>query len=215
MREALAPYQNQLVLCKGWIGTWEDYETTKLRRVIVKQPTIKIADKNLLFEEQQVISTEHHINMFIPFKELSGYKAQFQQYRTISFSGVVKQYTRKNGTTDYGINACPQYNLHLDFQRLLLALRSMGFPNSTQPACLHFLQHTAAPQLLMLERRLEEAGNALPTFEYNYGTYKERIVGMRKKVEEEIKWLSDYLSSRDYRRKSKGRKSFMEELKNM
>ena len=38
---------------------------------------------------------------------------------------------------------------------------------------------------------------------------------MRKKVEEEIKWLSDYLSSRDYRRAMKGRKSFMEELKGM
>ena len=215
MREALTKYENQLVLSKGWIDSWKDFEGSEIRQVCVKQPTIKIADKNLLFAEQEVISTEHHINLFIPFEDLSEYKAQFQQHRTISFSGVVKRYTRRNGTTDYGIAAAPQHHLHLDFQRLLLAMRSMGFPNSTQPAALHFLQHKAAPELLALEQRLEKAGNALPTFEYTYGTYKELIVGMRKKVEEEIKWLSDYLSSRDYRRKSKGRKSFIEELKGM
>ena len=215
MREALTKYENQLVLSKGWIDSWKDFEGSEIRQVCVKQPTIKIADKNLLFAEQEVISTEHHINLFIPFEDLSEYKAQFQQHRTISFSGVVKRYTRRNGTTDYGIAAAPQHHLHLDFQRLLLAMRSMGFPNSTQPAALHFLQHKAAPELLALEQRLEKAGNALPTFEYTYGTYKELIVGTRKKVEEEIKWLSDYLSSRDYRRKSKGRKSFIEELKGM
>ena len=215
MREALTEYENQLVLCKGWIDSWKDFEGSEIRQVCVKQPTIKVADKNLVFAEQKVIWTEHHINLFIPFEDLTEYKAQFQQHRTISFSGVVKRYTRKNGSTDYGIAAAPQHHLHLDFQRLLLALRSMGFPNSTQPASLHFLQHTAAPQLLVLEQRLEKAGNALPTFEYNYETYKEMIVGMKKKVEEEIKWLSDYLSSRDYRRKNKGRKSFMEELKGM
>ena len=215
MREALTEYENQLVLCKGWIDSWKDFEGSEIRQVCVKQPTIKVADKNLVFAEQKVISTEHHINLFIPFEDLTEYKAQFQQHRTISFSGVVKRYTRKNGSTDYGIAAAPQYNIHLDFQRLLLALRSMGFPSNTTHSCLNFLQHTAAPQLLALEQRLEEAGNALPTFEYNYGTYKELIGGMRKKVEEELKSVSVFLSSRDYRRAMKGRKSVMEELKGM
>lgn len=215
MREALTEYENQLVLCKGWIDSWKDNEGREIRQVCVKQPTIKVANKNLLFTEQKMISTEHHINLFIPFEDLSEYRAQFQQHRTISFSGVVKRYTRKNGTTDYGIAAAPQHHLHLDLERLLLALRSMNCGNSTTPASLHFLQHTAAPQLLVLEQRLEEAGNALPTFEYSYQTYKEMIARVKKKVEEEIKILSDYLSSRDYRRRSKGRKSFMEELKGM
>ena len=94
-----------LVLCKGWIDSWKDFEGSEIRQVCVKQPTIKVADKNLVFAEQKVISTEHHINLFIPFEDLTEYKAQFQQHRTISFSGVVKQYTRRNGTTDYGIAA--------------------------------------------------------------------------------------------------------------
>ena len=180
MREALTEYENQLVLCKGWIDTWKDFEGSEIRQVCVKQPTIKVANKNLLFAEQEVISTEHHINLFIPFEDLSEYRAQFQQHRTISFSGVVKRYTRKNGTTDYGIAATLNTTYTLISSASCLPCL-LGFPQQhtkfpSTPISTHSSTTTAGAGTTV-----GKAGNALPTFEYNYGTYKELIVGMKRR----------------------------------
>jgi hypothetical protein len=49
MRHKLADHLNEYVLCKGWIGGWEDMEERSTRRVFIKQPTIKKADRNTLF----------------------------------------------------------------------------------------------------------------------------------------------------------------------
>ena len=46
MRTSLAPHLDEYVLCKGWIGDWEDIKEVSTRRVFVLQPTIKQADKN-------------------------------------------------------------------------------------------------------------------------------------------------------------------------
>ena len=90
MRTSLAPHLDEYVLCKGWIGDWEDIKEYSTRRVFVLQPTIKQADKNLLYKEQKTISTEHHLNLFIKFEDLSNYDTEsFQLKNPINFTGEI------------------------------------------------------------------------------------------------------------------------------
>ena len=64
MRDKLAPYLSQYVLCKGWIDDWEKIEDENYR-VLIKQTTIKEPNKNVLFDDLKLISVEHHINLFL------------------------------------------------------------------------------------------------------------------------------------------------------
>jgi len=215
MRSALVPHLNQLVLGKGWIDSWEDFKSTQTRRVCVKQPTIKIADKHTLFANQQVVSTEHHINLFIPYNLLEQYEAQFITHSPISFSGEVVEYQRQNGSVDYGISANPQHRLNLDLERLSLALVDIGRAYPFASTTLAFYEHTALPQVLLLQERLEQAGNALPTFEKTYKEYKKMLEEMGGTIEMVIGKVKRHTQTRDYRRQQKGRKTLLKTLKSM
>ena len=215
MRSALVPHLNQLVLGKGWIDSWEDFKSTQTRRVCVKQPTIKIADKHTLFANQQVISTEHHINLFIPYNLLEQYEAQFITHSPISFSGEVVEYQRQNGSVDYGISANPQHRINLDLERLSLALVDIGRAYPFASSTLAFYEHTALPQVRLLQERLEQAGNALPTFEKTYKEYKRMLEEMGRTIEMVIGKVKRHTQTRDYRRQQKGRSTLLKTLKSM
>ena len=215
MRSALVPHLNQLVLGKGWIDSWEDFKGTQTRRVCVKQPTIKIADKHTLFANQQVISTEHHINLFIPYNLLEQYEAQFITHSPISFSGEVVEYQRQNGSVDYGISANPQHRINLDLERLSLALVDIGRAYPFASSTLAFYEHTALPQVRLLQERLEQAGNALPTFEKTYKEYKRMLEEMGRTIEMVIGKVKRHTQTRDYRRQQKGRSTLLKTLKSM
>ena len=215
MRSALVPHLNQLVLGKGWIDSWEDFKSTQTRRVCVKQPTIKIADKHTLFANQQVISTEHHINLFIPYNLLEQYEAQFITHSPISFSGEVVEYQRQNGSVDYGISANPQHRINLDLERLSLALVDIGRAYPFASSTLAFYEHTALPQVRLLQERLEQAGNALPTFENTYKEYKRMLEEMGGTIEMVIGKVKRHTQTRDYRRQQKGRSTLLKTLKSM
>jgi hypothetical protein len=215
MRNSLSPFLGELVLCKGWIDSWEDYESTQSRRVCVKQPTIKAADKHTLFINQQVISTEHHLNLFIPLELLGQYEAHFITHAPISFSGVVAEYQRQNGSGDYGITATAQQRLQLDLERLSLAVADIGRASPFKPSTLAFYKHTALPQVLALEERLEQAGNALLTFDKTYEDYRGLLVDMRAAIGKAIVLIECFTSSRAYRRSKKGRGDFLRMVKSM
>jgi len=215
MRTALVPHLNQLVLGKGWIDSWEDFKSTHTRRVCVKQPTIKVADKHTLFANQQVVSTEHHINLFIPYNLLEQYEAQFITHSPISFSGEVVEYQRQNGSVDYGISTNPQHRLHLDLERLSLALVDIGRANPFASTTLAFYEHTALPQVRVLQERLEQAGNALPTFEKTYKQYKKMLEEMLEAIELVIGKVKRHTSTRDYRRQQKGKENLLKTLKSI
>ena len=172
MRRKLIPYLHQLVLVKGWVDCWEDFDFTKSRRVCVKQPTIKVADKNSLFANQKMVSTEHHINLFIPHEYLGDYEAHFITHAPISFSGVVVEYSRRNGTIDYGISASPQHRFLIDLERLCLAVADISRRMPLAPSTLAFYEQAALPQVLALQERLKAAGNSLLTFDKTQNEYE-------------------------------------------
>jgi hypothetical protein len=215
MRAKLIPHLHQLVLCKGWIDGWEDFASTNSRRVCVKQPTIKVADKNVLFANQKVIAKEHHINLFIPYELLGQYEAHFITHTPISFSGVVVEYQRRNGSVDYGITATPQERLQLDLKRLSLAVEDIGRASPFNHSTLSFYEHTALPQVLALEERLEQAGNSLPTFDKTYGEYKKLLLDMRVALSKLIERTKYLTSSRAFRRRVKGRSNLLAVVKSM
>ena len=215
MRTALQPHLNQLVLGKGWIDCWEDFKSTQTRRVCVKQPTIKVADRNTLFANQQAISTEHHINLFIPHQLLEQYEAHFITHAPISFSGEVVAYQRLNGSVDYGITANPQHRLTLDLERLSLALVDISRASPYTPSTLAFYEHTALPQVRSLQERLEGAGNALHTFEKTYMEYKEQLIVLTEAIEIAITRIKCYTTRREHRRQQKGKQTLLQTLKSM
>ena len=101
MRTGLIPHLGQQVLCKGWIASWKDLEGLSTRQVVVKNPTIRKADRNLRFEKQTLLTKEDHLNLFIEHKDLPNYDATFQLHASIQFSGVVRL-CEVYGSTDLG-----------------------------------------------------------------------------------------------------------------
>ena len=91
MRTSLSKHLNEFVLCRGWIGVWEDFPYSKTRRITVNQPTITKPNKRLLFKDQEVISTENHLNLFVKFEDLINYDTRFFELNEpIHFSGMVE-----------------------------------------------------------------------------------------------------------------------------
>ena len=167
MRSALSSHLNEFVLCRGWISFWEEIPEYSTRRVVVSQTTIKKANKHLLFEKQKVISTEHHLNLFIKHEDLPNYEIVFELNEIINFTGVVERYTRKDGSEDYGIYANSQSTIPYEIEKLV-----RGFDDATKSMDnweknLDYLKTYALPKtgdLILRLKEIHEGDNMLPTF---------------------------------------------------
>ena len=203
MRTGLLPYLGQQVLCRGWIASWVDVIDSSTRRVVVKQPTIRMADRNLLFSDQVLLSTEHHLNLFIDFQDLPQYDTTFQVHEPIQFSGVVQNYVRSDGSTDIGIAAGRQSTLPFEIERVRLVVSQSGSPT--------LLRDFALPQAKKLLCDLEEAGDMLPTFRSTYATYRTLLEELINDAGVALNWMS----SRDYRRLVKKKGSLLRHIQDL
>ena len=97
--------------------------TTAQRRLYIKQPTIKRANKDLLYGEQETISTEHHLNLFIKYEDLSDFDTTFELNQPIHFTGEVEEYTRADGTTDFGIYGTKQSTISFKLERIIKSVQ--------------------------------------------------------------------------------------------
>jgi hypothetical protein len=213
MREKLADHIGEYVLCKGWIGGWEDIDDCSTRRLYIKQPTIKRANKDLLYEEQETISTEHHLNLFIKYEDLPDYDTTFELNQPILFTGEIEAYTRGNGSNDFGVYATKQSTFSYKLDRLLTSVKE------TTDACLEDIDLTylesAAKQLDALSGVLDEIGDRLPTFHKTYEEYRTLVSALRWAVPQTIERTKSVLSSRQYRRRMGARQSAIEEAKKL
>ena len=208
MRTGLLPYLGQQVLCRGWIASWVDVMDSSTRRVVVKQPTIRKADRNLLFSDQVLLSTEHHLNLFIDFQDLPQYDTTFQVHEPIQFSGVVQDYVRSDGSTDIGIAAERQSTLPFEIERVRLAVCQSRVADKGSPT---LLRDFALPQAKKLLCDLEEAGDMLPTFRSTYATYRTLLEELINDVGIALNWFS----SRDYRRLMKKKGSLLRHIQDL
>ena len=198
MRDKLAPHLQEFVLCKGWIEDWKpvDENTT---RVYIKNPIIKEANKNVLFDDLKLISKEHHINLFLD-KEHS---KDLRRLESIYFNGVINKYTRSNGTYDYGINPEPFSSLHTEIDALFddMEVNFKKKPKDliTRGTLITYeFRHSA--RLDMVEEKVEKAGDKLPTFYNTYDQYKEMIQDLKNELKDRISFIRHICSNRKLRR---------------
>ena len=205
MRKALAPYRNQFILAEGWIDNWEDLHDC--RKVLIKQPTIRKPNKEILFNKQEIISTEHHLNLFIPFNHLLNFDTTFETHNKISFSGYINYYTRSDGSKDYAINTDEQSTICFELEKVCAAIMDILNSNSITSFDGSYFTDYALPKLKELDERLDGYGNNLPTFKYTYNWYKETIVICMDVIDKTMNSIKTIKSNRAYRRAFKKIKS--------
>ena len=198
MRDKLAPHLNEFVLCKGWIEDWKSVDEN-ITQVYIKNPLIKEANKNVLFDDLNLISKEHHINLFLE-KEHS---QDLRRLEEIFFNGVISQYTRSNGTKDYGIKPEPFSSLHTEIDALFddLEVNFKKRPKDfVTKGTLITYELKLSPRLDKVQKKVEEAGDKLPTFYYTFSQYKEMIKELTDELKERIKFIRHICSNRKLRR---------------
>ena len=198
MRDKLAPHLNEFVLCKGWIEDWKSVDEN-ITQVYIKNPLIKEANKNVLFDDLNLISKEHHINLFLE-KEHS---QDLRRLEEIFFNGVISQYTRSNGTKDYGIKPEPFSSLHTEIDALFddLEINFKKRPKDfVTKGTLITYELKLSPRLDKVQKKVEEAGDKLPTFYYTFSQYKEMIKELTDELKERIKFIRHICSNRKLRR---------------
>ena len=209
MRTKLAPYRNQFILARGWIENWEDLDGT--RRVFVKQPSIRKPDKNILFDKQEIISTEHHLNLFIPHIHLQNFDVIWEVHNKISFSGYINYYTRSDGSRDFAINTDEQSTILFELETVATAVMDVMSNSNLNTKDDRFLTDYAIKKIKELDIRLESYGDNLPTFRHTYAWYKDTIKKIEKVIEISYKNINTIRSNRAFRRAFNKKKSSFRE----
>jgi hypothetical protein len=209
MRHSLAPFLGSFVHCSGWITVWESFKKTNTRRICVSNVSVKKADKMLTFNKQEVISKLSHVNIFC---DLSMHPLDdSEKYQRISFSGHVIQYTRKNGSIDYGIQVVRQISF---YQALNLAERNLQIlcaDTGNKIENYFTLIHTME-LLVSLESAIDLTGNHLTTFEYNHNEYKMRICKLIAGIQSAIQQIRLICGNRRMRRRCKVSRELAEQI---
>ena len=212
MRRNLEPHLGTYVLCKGWIGEWKDLtERRPVRRVLIFKPTIKKANKDLLFKHLPIISKEHHLNLFIKKKDVEDYKSSFYDKKKdvfelnspIYFTGVINKYKRSNGSWDYGIYPTKQSLIHYRMEEINAIARYLNLVKSVWTKEFYNFSQITHSNLLALSKALESAGNQLPTFRYTYKWYRNQIDEWLEQTDRIIKLINTACSNRAMRRANK------------
>ena len=204
MRDLLKPYVGKYVLCKGWITEWEYFNDKHSARLLISKPIIKRPNKNVLFDNQELISKEHHINLFLPTKGLEDSKIPYEKYQCVSFAGYINQYRRKNGSVDYGVYPTAYSQLEQELEQLIKLLRRMFKEFKEFSAeILYIVEEHLKPAIQSIMIELEEAGDMLPTFYHNYQHYKEELKIWRSCLDKYAKRTRCVHSNRRLRRQYK------------
>lgn len=205
MRTALIPYQNQYVLAKGWITDWKDDEETQTRRMYVSNVIVKKADKNLTFDNQTLISKEDHLNFFIPIKYIP--TNFYEKYTCLALAGYITQYSRKDGSIDYGLTPIKQSRIEERIRAVCDRAEIMTSSNFLTPQALLTL-YSLKEQVIECDRELDEAGDLLPTFYSSYAEYKEEIKEWIEAFDKGIRTINSVCSNRAMRRANKVKRNF-------
>ena len=213
MRTSLINHCGEFFLCKGWVNSWKVIEDHSEFRLTVVNPIIKRPNKNLLFSDQEVISKEHHLNLFLPKEFLEPFQKEYSIHESLSFSGKVHRYCRSDGSIDYGIRLQPNSLIHTDLQDFLNHAfeRIKAMPMGEE--FIAYANYFLLPKLDHFEKELESVGDHLPTFQKTYQDYKKELREWRSIYESCIKTVSSNLEYRQYRRRIKTQRQRLKEKK--
>ena len=201
MRIGLSEHIDEYVLAKGWITDWKIINGNTFQAYI-SSPVIKKPDKDILFDEQQIISKENHINLFLPMGGVGENDIPYKRYDCVCFAGYIRQYCRKDGTTDFGVYPVAQSTLHIDLMEMnnYLARILDSYELPSVETLTHFEKYVK-PYIVHLEEELEDAGDLLPTFYHTYDGYDKRISKWKDEINQCCKMIRTIHSNRRMRRK--------------
>ena len=212
MRKKLEPYLDTYVLCKGWIGDWKDInEKRPQRRVFVSKPIIKQPNKDVLFKDLPIISTEDHLNLFIDKEDLDVYEKNsngFELNSSLSFTGIIQRYMRSDGSMDYGIYPTSQSLLHYKLEEINVLYHYLAEVEGVLNERFFTFAKAAKEDLIFLSDDLERSGDQLPTFLHTYDWYRREINSWLATSEVCMTRIKTACSNRAYRRKNKISKEF-------
>ena len=172
-----------------WITDWEELEDD-VTRIYIKNPLIKIPNREVRFDDLEVLSREDHINLFLGAEHLG--RHTLARYKPVEFAGSVYHYTRSNGTHDYGVQTEP-------FSFLEVSNRITD-KFSISPESLAWTAEIAPVILENMLEDLEASGDLLPTFDGTYTEYKKLLEKTRVKTAENARQIRCVASSRKLRR---------------
>ena len=201
MRTSLINHCGEFVLCKGWVNSWKVIEHRSDFRLTVANPIIKRPNKNLLFSDQEVLSNEHHINLFLPKGFLEPFQKAYSIHESLQFSGEVYRYSRSDGSIDYGIRLQPNSQIHKELQDFLDSSYATAKAMPLGEEFILYLNCFLLPELDHFEKELESVGDRLPTFQKTYQDYKKEFREWRSTFKSCIKTVSSNLKYRKYRRR--------------
>ena len=199
MRTSLSKHLNEYVLCRGWIGEWEDFLYNQTRRITILQPTIKKPDKQLLFKDQEVISTATHLNLFVKFEDLINYDTRFFELNEpIHFSGMVEHYTRKDGSNDFGIYATKQSTIVFEVEKLKRAIVDCNTFGDKE-----FLINYAYNKVQELIESVKSFDDCLPTFHQTYDDLMKSLLDIDETIKKRIEVINYYLDFKPVNREER------------
>tara|TARA_B100000965_G_scaffold283071_1_gene240952 strand:- start:476 stop:1141 length:666 start_codon:yes stop_codon:yes gene_type:complete len=200
MRTALAKHLGEFVLVQATVDTWFNEEHAI--RVFVRNPVIKKGNKDLLFKDQELISKEHHLNLFAEGEEWR--KKGWQRYEKMTFGGDVYRYVRADGTIDFGVRSTPTTMLHFKLQHLEKQLYQVEGKFHGE-GLLMVIDEFFLPKIKECLDELKGAGDRLPTWVNTYSEYLKDLNRWKNFLDKERKILKGRLLQRDYRRFCKRR----------
>ena len=217
----LSSFNNEFVFGMGWIDQWMDLDDDQVRYVI-KNPTFKKPDKNVLFKDLKIVSKEDHINLFLSKDQVNDYiiytrkDAPLEKYEKVTFSGVVKSYRRKNGSFDFGIHPSSFFDLHWEMEDLNNEVDEFHERDHKSEfmtkETLRFLEYGLKPKLHFYRKKLEDSGNQLPTFVNTYQDYVRVLEKHLDGVQTYINMIRTHASSRKFRRIFKIKNNFSSDI---
>jgi hypothetical protein len=200
MRNLIKPYLGSFVHCMGWISDWGDNDETNTRRICISNVTVTKPNRMLTFERQEVIGKLDHLKFFC--NKSANPSKDSEKYNKIAFSGTVIQYTRKDGSTDYGIQQVCQtpFSEMLDVVENDLSFLATYSGNKAENY-FRFLQ--TIEFLSSIEYAVDLLGDYLPTFDCNYHDYKARIGELLLGLQSAVRRIKVICSNRQMRRNCK------------
>ena len=203
MRTSLAPHVGKIVLIKGWVNSWKFPEDSDYFRLSIKNPIIKESDKNIHFDNQNILSTEDHINIFLLRDRYESFRHEYSRLDVVYLSGKVIQYIRSNGTQDYGVDlletdrVVDRFNDFLDEGRELLQItQEKGYPTQR---ILNYMRHSLIPRTYVLEKDLKELGDLFPAFSITYQGMMNMLLDQRQQMKSALEIMQTALESPIYR----------------
>ena len=203
MKTSLSNEIGNPVFVLGFLDSWFSEPKDQIR-ICLKNPIIRKADKDKIFNDQILISKEDHINVFTSkdyWKSLG-----FERYTMIYFGGYIHQYQRSNGSIDFGVRSVETLQIEDQLSYIRKSIKT-AYEVLDGEELLNQIDEFIFPLIHKTLTAVKDSGDLLPTRIRNYSECLriiDRYIQSLKNCKQKVKYL---LNTRSYRRSLKKKNS--------